>query len=141
MSHREREIVPDGRTSERKGALSLESFTSVRNTEDASVSRGVESVLWGVQFKEVKQIRRSSASDHIVANSSNLVFYSAFYRQPVQIHKKGDDMFPLGSLADKTSSTVHHTLNFVYEFLSSTSQQQYQPAGNYSNLNGTGQEM
>ena len=43
MSHREREIVPDGRANERKGALSLEPFTSVRNTEDASVSRGAES--------------------------------------------------------------------------------------------------
>ena len=97
MSHREREIVPDGRTNERKGTLSLESLTTVRNTEDASVSRGAE--------------------------SSNLVFYSAFYRQPVQIHKKGGDMFLLGNLADKTSSAVHHTLNFVYEFLRNTSQQ------------------
>ena len=86
-------------------------------------------------------MRRSSASDYAVANCSNLVYYSAFYRQPVQIHKKRGNMFALGSFADKTSSTVHHTLNFVYEFLSSTSQQQYQPAGNYSNLNGTVQEM
>ena len=39
MSHREREIVPNGRTNERKGALSFESFTPVLNTEDASVSR------------------------------------------------------------------------------------------------------
>ena len=37
--------------------------------------------------EEVGQIRRSSASDHVVANCSNLVFYSAFYRQTVQIHK------------------------------------------------------
>ena len=44
MSHREREIVPDGRTNERKGTLSMESFMSVRNAEDASVSRGAESV-------------------------------------------------------------------------------------------------
>ena len=65
--------------------------------------------------EEVGQIRRSRARDHVVATCSNLVFYSAFYRQPVQIHKKGDDMFPLGSLADKTSSTVHHMLNFVYK--------------------------
>ena len=108
MSPKEREIVLYGRTSERKVALSLESFTSVRNTEDASVSRGVESVLWGVQFKEVKQIRRSSASDHVVANHSNLVFYSALYRQPVQNHKKGGDMFPLGRLADKTSLSLIH---------------------------------
>ena len=108
MSPKEREIVLDGRTSERKGALSLESFTSVRNTEDASVSRGVESVLWGVQFKEVKQIRRSSASDHIVANSSNLVFYSAFYRQPVQIHRKGGDMFALVILVDKIRTLQYH---------------------------------
>ena len=43
MSHREREIVPNGRTNERKGALSLEPFTSVRNTEDASASSGAES--------------------------------------------------------------------------------------------------
>ena len=65
---------------------------------------------------------RSSASDHVVANCSNLVFYSAFYRQPVQIHMKRGDMFPLGSFADKTSSTVYHTLNFVHEFLRNTSQ-------------------
>ena len=38
MFHREREIVPDGRTGERKSALSLE-LTSVGNTEDSSVSR------------------------------------------------------------------------------------------------------
>ena len=75
----------------------MESLTSVRNTEDASVSRGAE--------------------------SGNLVFYSAFYRQPAQTHKKGGDMFPLWNLADKTSSTVHHTLKFVYEFLRNTSQQ------------------
>ena len=42
MSHREREIVQDGRSNERKGALSLEPFTSVRNTED-SFSREAES--------------------------------------------------------------------------------------------------
>ena len=34
---------------------------------------------------------RSSASDHVVANCSNLVFYSVFYRQSVQIHKKTED--------------------------------------------------
>ena len=44
MSRRERETVLDGGTNERKGALSLEPLTSVRNTEDASVSRGAESV-------------------------------------------------------------------------------------------------
>ena len=52
MSHREREIVPNGRTNERKGALSMERFTSVRN--DESVSRGAESACWGVQFKKVE---------------------------------------------------------------------------------------
>ena len=43
MSHREREIFPDGRTNEGKGVLSLECFLSVWNTEDVSVSGGVES--------------------------------------------------------------------------------------------------
>ena len=43
VSHRKREIIPDGGTNERKGALSLEPFTSVWNTEDASVRRGAES--------------------------------------------------------------------------------------------------
>ena len=78
-----------------------------------------------MQFKEVGQIRRSSASDHVVTNCNNLVFCSAFYRQPVQIHKKGrgGGMFVLRSLADKTSITVHYTLNFVYEFVRNTSQQ------------------
>ena len=51
-----------------------------------------------------------SASHHAVADCSNLVFYSALYRQPVQIH-----MFAPGSLADKTSSTVYHRLKFVYK--------------------------
>ena len=44
MSHRHRKIVPDGRTNERKGALCLEPFRYVQNTEDVSVSRGAESV-------------------------------------------------------------------------------------------------
>ena len=56
---------------------------------------------------------RSSGSDNVVANGSNFVFYSAFYRRSVQIHKLGGDMFALGSLADKTSSTVLYTLNLV----------------------------
>ena len=56
---------------------------------------------------------RSSGSENVVANVSNLVFYSAFYRRSVQIHKLGGDMFALGSLADKTSSTVLYTLNLV----------------------------
>ena len=42
MSPRERDIVLDGRTIERNGALPLEPFTSVQNTEDR-VSRGAES--------------------------------------------------------------------------------------------------
>ena len=44
MLHREREIVPAGRINERKGTLSFELLTSVRNMEDMSVSRGAESV-------------------------------------------------------------------------------------------------
>jgi len=43
MSLRKREIVSDGRTSERKGVLSFGPFTSVHNTEDASVCREAES--------------------------------------------------------------------------------------------------
>ena len=43
VSHREREIVPEGRTNERNGALSWEPFTSVWSTEDVIVNRGAES--------------------------------------------------------------------------------------------------
>ena len=43
----------------------------------------------GIQLKEVRQIRRSSGSNHVAANCTNLVFCSASYRQPLQIHKKG----------------------------------------------------
>ena len=43
ISHREREIVPDGMTNERKSALSFEPFTSVWNTEDGIVNREAES--------------------------------------------------------------------------------------------------
>ena len=48
MSHRERELVPDGKTNKRKGNLSLEFLASVWDTEDASVSRGAESAWWSV---------------------------------------------------------------------------------------------
>ena len=61
MSHRETEIVPDAGSSERKGALSLKSFTSVWNAKYAIISRGAESAWWDVQFKEVIKVRRSNA--------------------------------------------------------------------------------
>ena len=123
MSHREREIVPDGRTNERKDALSLNFFicSEYRTCECQHRTREYVrgcTVQGGWTDKE-KQL----ASNHTVANCSNFAFYSALYGQPVQIHKKGGDMFPLWSLADKMSSTVHHMLNFVYKFLRSTSQQ------------------
>ena len=38
--------------------------------------------------------------------------------------RRGGDMFSLGSPADKTSSTVHHTMNFVQEFLRNTYQKE-----------------
>ena len=60
----------------------------------------------GVYSSQVRKVRRSSASDHDVSGCSNLVFYSAFYWQPWQIHKKGFNMFVLGSFAGKTSSVV-----------------------------------
>ena len=43
MSNGQREVVPDASTNERKGALSLELPASVRNTEDAIISRRAES--------------------------------------------------------------------------------------------------
>ena len=67
--------------------------------------------------------KEEQSNDYVAKNCNNLVFYSVFYRQPVQIHKKGDDMFTLGSLADKISSTDHHTLNYVYKFFWTSSQQ------------------
>ena len=43
VAHREREIVPDGGASERKGALSLKCLESVWNTKYVIISRGAES--------------------------------------------------------------------------------------------------
>ena len=37
---------------------------------------------------------------------------------------EGGDVFAPGSLADKKSITVHHTLNFVYEVLRKTRQRE-----------------
>ena len=48
--------------------------------------------------------------------------------------KKGGNMFVSGSLADKTSCTGRHTLNFVYTFW------RRWLTGNYSNINGRVQE-
>ena len=66
-------------------------------------------------------------------------FYSAPDWQPLLIHKTvcvgvdvwvwgvggkgggGANIFASGNLAEKTISTVHHTLNFVYKFLRDTS--------------------
>ena len=75
MSHREREIVPDGRTIGRKSTLSLNFFPSVWNAKNAMISRGAESVWRDVQFK-VRKVWRNSASDYAVADSINLVFCS-----------------------------------------------------------------
>ena len=52
--------------------------------------------------------KEEQCSDHVVANCCTLVFYSAFYRQPVQIYMKvggwgvgwvGSDMFAHGRQA------------------------------------------
>ena len=75
-------------TNERTGALSLKFLASVWNMKYASISRGAERVRWDIQFK-VTKVRKISANDHTAADCHNLVFYSAFYWQPVQIHKKG----------------------------------------------------
>ena len=48
MSHREREIVTDRGTSERKGMLSLKFLASVWNTKCAVISRAAESALQSV---------------------------------------------------------------------------------------------
>ena len=129
-------------TNERTGALSLKFLASVWNMKYASISRGAERVRWDIQFKEVRKVRKIGANDHVVADCRNLVFYSAFYWQPVQIHKKGGNMFAPycpnlvfysafywqpekiqkkgantfapASVTDMTSSTVQHTLNFAY---------------------------
>ena len=109
MSHREREIVPDGWTSEIKGELSLKFIASLCSKKYAIISRGAESALWGVQLKEVRKVRRSSASDHAVADCSNLVFYSAFYWQPVQTHKKGKGWGAKGNMFTPCRQDEQHS--------------------------------
>ena len=66
----------------------LKFAASVWNTKYAPISRGAESAWWCVQFNEIRKVKRSSASDHAVADCSNLVYYSTFFWQPVQIHKR-----------------------------------------------------
>ena len=44
LLHREREIVLEGKTSERKDALSLELLASIWNTEDVIISGGAGSL-------------------------------------------------------------------------------------------------
>ena len=44
MSHREREIVPDGGTNETEGSLTMKCFVSVCNTKYAGISREAENV-------------------------------------------------------------------------------------------------
>ena len=56
MSYRERESVPDGGTNERKGVLSLKFLVAVWNLKCVIISRGAESVWWGVQFMEVLKV-------------------------------------------------------------------------------------
>ena len=76
MSHREREIVPD----DRKGALSLEPFTSVWNTEDVSVSREAESAWWGGQFKEVRTCSQVFEEYQPMGNCSTIKRDSTRYK-------------------------------------------------------------
>ena len=59
------------RDNERKSVLSLKFIASVWNMKYTVISRGAESARWQVQFK-VRKVRRSSASDHTVADCSSL---------------------------------------------------------------------
>ena len=59
------------RDNERKSVLSLKFIASVWNTKYTIISRGAESARWQVQFK-VRKVRRSSVSDHTVADCSSL---------------------------------------------------------------------
>ena len=59
------------RDNERKSMLSLKFIAYVWNTKYTIISRGAESAWWQVQFK-VRKVRRSSASDHTVADCSSL---------------------------------------------------------------------
>ena len=70
LLHREREIVLEGKTSERKDALSLELLASIWNTEDMIISGGAGSLWWDAQFKEVGRVKKNSAGGHAVADCS-----------------------------------------------------------------------
>ena len=101
MSHIELLLVPDGRTSEGNECppplelklLCLFGITDDlqiigrRNGQYITISAGVYILQ---ESRTCGTVRRSrSANDHFVADiCSNLVFYSAFYSQPLQIHKK-----------------------------------------------------
>ena len=62
------------------------------------------------------QTGMSNASDHIVVDCSNLIFYSAFCWLPAQIHKIGVTCLCLGALQTRRAAQFI-TLNFVYNFL------------------------
>ena len=96
---------------------------SVGNTEDAPINRGVESVWWAVQFKDVRHVKRSSTNYHAVADCSNLVILFCILLASRTNPQKGRNMFVLGSLVVKMNSTVHHMLNFVFKLLRDTSKQ------------------
>ena len=80
MSHREREFVPDGRTNERKGTLF---YVCSEYGRCECQQRGGECVMGctvkGGQTDKEEQCQWSRCS--------SLVFYSALYTQPMQIHK------------------------------------------------------
>ena len=109
MSHRESEIVPDGGASGTKGALSFKIsclYLEYEN-EKCYCQRRSGDCVTECTVQGGQKVRRSSAIDHPGGDCPNLVFYSAFYWQPVQIHKRqGGNMFTPRSLAHKTNSTV-----------------------------------
>ena len=73
-------------------------------------------MMGGVQLKEVRKVRRSSPSDHTVANCSKSCILFCVLMATNANPQEGGNMFAPGNLANAASRTPHHKLNCVYKF-------------------------
>ena len=123
MADSVRERVPGRGAKIRKGTLPLCPLAATGDAEKASVGRGAKLPRRGVESEEVGEVWRSRVSYNLIAKDRGLVKNSVFDSEPVKIRQKGSNMISDRGLVDKASSTVHYSLEFVYQFLWKSSQQ------------------
>ena len=108
-----------------KSALPLELFLSLWNLKSAGVSQGTQWTGWDVQVKQVRQVRRGSFWDYIIAHGRDFILNSLSYWKPVQLSQEWWSMSAFRGLENESGRTILNLLKFSDELLGHSWQKSY----------------